>query len=203
MKEYPSIARQIDRGLDIYAFDKLDGSNIRVEWSRKAGFYKYGSRTCLMDAKHPELGQAVGLIESKYAQPLADIFRKERWDHVVAFFEFFGQSSFAGQHKQDEPHDVVLIDLAENKKGIMPPNLFVKTFGHLHIPAVLYTGRAGVQFEQSVRDGTLPGMTFEGVVCKGVRKARHLTMFKIKNQAWINRLREFCAGDEKLFQRLL
>ena len=203
MKEYPSISRQIDRSLQIYAFDKLDGSNIRVEWSRKAGFYKYGSRTCLMDANHPELGQAVGLIESKYAQVLSDLFCKERWDHVVAFFEFFGTSSFAGQHKKDESHDVVLIDVAENKKGIMPPNDFVRTFGHLHIPAVVHIGRAGVEFEQSVRDGTLPGMTFEGVVCKGVRKGRHLTMFKIKSEAWINRLREFCKGDDRLFQKLL
>jgi hypothetical protein len=43
MKTYPSISRDIV-GQPIYAFDKLDGSNIRAEWSKKNGFHKFGSR---------------------------------------------------------------------------------------------------------------------------------------------------------------
>jgi hypothetical protein len=35
MKAYRSIDKRIIPNIFIYAFDKLDGSNIRVEWSRK------------------------------------------------------------------------------------------------------------------------------------------------------------------------
>jgi hypothetical protein len=40
MKEYPSIDREIRFGEPIYAFDKLDGSNIRAEWNKKRKFWK-------------------------------------------------------------------------------------------------------------------------------------------------------------------
>lgn len=202
MKQYPSIARIVDRGLQVYAFDKIDGSNIRAEWSRKAGFYKFGSRNVLMDENHGFLGEAVGLVQKGYADALRDIFRKMRLDRAICFFEFFGPNSFAGQHV-DEPHRVTLIDVNPHKKGIEPPREFIRTFGDLGIPACLHVGKATKSFEDSVRDGTLEGMGSEGVVCKGVRKGRHLTMFKIKSNAWIERLKEFCADDEQMFQRLL
>jgi hypothetical protein len=201
MKQYPTIARTIDRGLQIYAFDKIDGSNIRAEWSRKNGFYKFGSRNVLMDVDH-ELGEAVKLIQKGYAFALGEIFRKQRWDRAICFFEFSGPNSFAGQHV-DEPHKVVLIDVNPHKKGIEPPRDFIRTFGDLGIPTCLHVGKATVSFEQSVRDGTLSGLGSEGVVCKGVRKGRHLTMFKIKSDAWIAKLKDFCGDDEKKFQRLL
>jgi hypothetical protein len=35
MKQYPSIDATVRRGILVYAFDKLDGSNIRAEWDRK------------------------------------------------------------------------------------------------------------------------------------------------------------------------
>lgn len=201
MKQYPSISFDIDRDLQIYAFDKLDGSNIRVEWSRKAGFYKYGSKNVLMDRNHPELGEAVDLIESTYRAGLEAVFRDERWDRVVCFFEFHGANSFAGQHAQEE-HKVTLIDVNPFKLGMEPPRDFIRKFEHLGIPKVLYVGKANKEFEESVRAGTLDGMTFEGVVCKGLRKGRHLTMFKIKNRAWLQKLRDFCAGNDDLFRRL-
>lgn len=34
MKAYPSILSQIRTDVPIIAFDKLDGSNIRAEWSK-------------------------------------------------------------------------------------------------------------------------------------------------------------------------
>ena len=43
MKQYPTIPKTI-QSIDIIAFDKLDGSNIRAEWNPKKGFYKFGSR---------------------------------------------------------------------------------------------------------------------------------------------------------------
>jgi len=57
--------------------------------------------------------------------------------------------------------------------------------------------------EEQVRDGTFPGMTFEGVVCKGpkVSPGRPL-MFKVKSRAWLDKLKNFCNGDESLYRRL-
>ena len=80
---------------------------------------------------------------------------------------------------------------------------FIKQFGHLGIPQLLYRGKANPQFEHDVLERRLEGMTFEGVVCKGVRKGRHLTMFKIKSKDWIEKLKQFCQGDEKLFASLV
>ena len=45
MKQYETIPYYGDYlGPDIIAFDKIDGSNLRFEWSRKRGFYKFGTR---------------------------------------------------------------------------------------------------------------------------------------------------------------
>ena len=54
MKQYPSISGKLVN-TKIYAFDKLDGSNIRGTWSKKRGFYKFGTRTQMLDEnyEHP------------------------------------------------------------------------------------------------------------------------------------------------------
>ena len=192
----------IRRGLPVYAFDKLDGSNIRAEWSRKTGFCKFGSRKLLLDETHP-LGEAKQLICTKYEDDLSKVFRKARYDRVTVFFEFFGDSSFAGQHTEEE-HDVVLFDVNPYKKGILPPADFLKLVGHLHVPNVLYYGNVTQEFEESVLARTLENMSFEGVVCKTKNPKRTPLplMFKIKSRAWRQQLRDYCAGDFKLFDRL-
>lgn len=202
MKQYPSMTAEIRRGLPVYAFNKLDGSNIRAEWSRKNGFYKFGSRKCLIDETHP-LGEAKELIRTKYEDDLSKAFRDARLDRVIAFFEFFGENSFVGQHV-DEEHDVVLFDMNLYKKGILPPVEFLRLVGHLHIPEILHHGNVTQEFEESVRSSTLEGMAFEGVVCKAKNPKRTPLplMFKIKSRAWLDRLRAYCSGDEELFRRL-
>ena len=202
MKAYPTIPKNVVRDHQIYTFDKLDGSQIRAEWTRKNGFYKFGSRKVLIDNTHP-LGEAVKLIQNKYGDDLSRVFCKKRLDQTLCFFEFFGPNSFAGQH-ENEDHDVVLFDVNIHKKGILDPPDYLKLVGHLEIAKLLYTGRAGKEFEMSVKDGTLEGMTFEGVVCKGKhpKKTPMPLMFKIKSEAWLQKLREFCAGDETKFHQL-
>jgi len=187
--------------LNVYAFDKLDGSQIRAEWTRKNGFFKFGSRRVLIDDTHP-LGKAVGLVQDKYTDDLGRVFRRERLDKVTCFFEFFGPSSFAGQHVENEDHQVLLFDIDVYKKGLLDPPDYLKLVGDLDIAQLLYTGRAGPLFEETVRDSQLEGMTFEGVVCKALQKNRTPVMFKIKTKAWIAKLREFCAGDLKMFDLL-
>ena len=204
MKMYPSIPAQINAGLNVIAFNKLDGSNIRAEWSPKKGFYKYGTRKRLLGADDKPLGEAIGLIESKYADALHDILKQSRTQRAICFFEFWGEGSAFGHHRPDVPHDVTLIDVALFKQGVIAPNDFLKTFGSVDHAEVLYRGPTDYDFVQSVRDGTLEGMGPEGVVCKAGfdRKLGHPIMFKVKRQDWYERLREHCGQDEKMFQEL-
>lgn len=201
MKTYPSIQTNLYKHHDarFIAFDKLDGSNIRVEWSKKRGFYKFGSRNKLLDSSHPLLGYSVLLIEEKEKE-LASIFNANKWERVIAFFEFYGQNSFAGSH-EEEQHKVTLIDVSVYKQGFVPAPDFIKLFGDVGIPKVLYKGDLEVSFVDSVKDGSLKGMTFEGVVCKyGVK--HDYKMFKIKSKQWLEKLKIMCNGNEALYRKL-
>lgn len=203
MKSYPHIHRE-PQNVPIYAFDKLDGSNIRAEWTRKKGFWKFGSRKRLVGEDEAILGRAQGLILDKYGDDLTKVFRKQRWQKAVAFFELHGPNSFAGWHDENDEFDVTLFDIAEDNRGIMEPRAFLKVFGHLDHAPLLYSGNANQPFRDSVQSGELDGMTFEGVVCKGKHVSPGLPlMFKLKNRAWIDKLKNRCGDDEKLFQELL
>lgn len=199
MKQYPSITKQVVPNSYIYAFDKLDGSNIRAEWSKKRGFWKFGTKTRLVDSTDSIFGKAPDLILNKYGDELGRILHKNNWDRSICFFEFYGANSAFGVHK-DEEHTVTLLDINVYKKGMLSPKEFIKLFEALGIPKLLYAGYAHADFVELVRSGALPGMTFEGVVCK--TNDYNPDMFKIKNRAWLDRLREHCGGDEKLFEML-
>ncbi len=199
MKSYPSIDTKI-HPKEIIMFDKLDGSNIRAEWSKKKGFYKFGSRTHLIDNSHAMLGEAVDLINEKQ-ETLTSIFNECKWERVVSFFEFYGENSFAGSHER-EAHKVTLLDVNVYKRGIISPQEFIKLFADVDIPNVLHNGILTDNMIASIRDGSLSGMTFEGVVCK-YNKHKNVQMFKIKNKQWIDKLKDNCAEDKALFQKLL
>ena len=66
MKSYPSIPTDIRADVPIFAFDKLDGSQIRVEWTKKSGFVAFGTRTRALEASHPWLGEAIRLARGRY-----------------------------------------------------------------------------------------------------------------------------------------
>lgn len=203
METYPSIGKDIINQR-IFAFDKLDGSNIRAEWTRKNGFAKFGTRKRLLDPNEQPLGEAVSLILENYGEALSRIFSKKRLQKATAFFEFFGPQSFAGLH-QDEPHEVRLIEVHYYKEGIISPQEFLKDYAR-HVPTadLLYEGKPNQQFLDSVRNGTLDGMTFEGVVCKAGRDSRNRpVLFKVKNKAWIEKLKERYGADSPMFKELL
>jgi len=202
MKSYPSIQREYSN-VPIYAFDKLDGSNIRAEWTKKGGFGKFGTRTRLLDPNEKPLGEAAHLFMEKYSEPLAKIFTDNRWQKTVSFFEFCGENSFAGAHA-DEPHDVHLFDVSADKRGLLEPSVFLKTFQDVPHCPLLYRGNCNSDFVEMVKSGTLPGMTFEGVVCKGTYFSPGLPlMFKIKSIKWIEKLKTKCEGNDELFNKLL
>jgi hypothetical protein len=204
MKTYPSITKEIRHDIYIYAFDKLDGSNIRVEWNSKKGFYKFGTRHQLIDEKTMPFGRAIPLIREKFEQDLTMVCKEQNWKDALFFFEYWGADSFAGNHNFEEKMDATLIDVNPYKEGILVPTEFIKLFGHLDIPKVCYEGHVTTELFDKVKQSTLKGMTFEGVVCKGAndKATRMPIMFKIKSKAWLDKLREFCKGDEKLFERL-
>ena len=203
MKDYPSIPKDIRTDINIFAFDKLDGSNIRAEWSKQKGFYKFGSKTRLLGEDDLQLGEAIGLIHQLYGEGLAKIFTDARYERAISFFEFYGPRSSAGWHHA-EPHTVTLIDVNPYKKGIMEPSAFIDTFEKLGIPRVLYYGKANSMFVESVRERTLEGMGLEGVICKAKNDKRtpKPIMFKIKSREWLRQLKEHCKGDEALFEQL-
>lgn len=203
MKSYPSIPTKIRPDVPIHAFDKLDGSQIRAEWAAKKGFTAFGSRHRGLEPSHPHLGEAIGLIRDKYEADVTRALAGRKVKEALLFFEFFGPSSFAGRHVEGEPHEVVLIDASPFGRGLLPPDEFLQLFGHLHTARLLYTGQVTREFVDAVRAGTLPGVTSEGVICKApVFEKNKPVMFKIKAQAWLDRLRDLCAGDAALFEEL-
>jgi hypothetical protein len=204
MKEYPSIDRVV-RGSEVYAFDKLDGQNIRVEWDKKKMFHQFGSRHQIItkdDSQH-RWAEAIEKVHGKYEKDLHDLFVKNRFQKAVAFFEFHGPNSFAGKHTP-EKLDVTLIDLRVHKKGLLLPKDYLKMVGHLDIAKLLYHGEVNDTFVESVRESTLEGLTCEGVVCKGDKYDRPglPLMFKVKTKVWLSKLVEYCHGDSKLFENL-
>ncbi len=197
MIEYPSIQNSSKAPRqNCVAFDKLDGSSIRVKWTNKNGFTLFGSRTQLIDEKHPFLGDVVSIFTKNFAEPLNSIFRKQWPNHreIIAFGEYLGESSFAGQHKLDEPHKFVLFDvmLGHKNREFIKPNQFIKLFGDVvETPKIIYTGNLSDKFISDVRNNAYN--LHEGVVCKGTETtgaARgKMWMCKIKTQAYIQKLK--------------
>ena len=201
MKSYPTIPHWHKGiyGEHVYGFNKLDGSNIRAEWNKKRGWYKFGTRNMIINEQHPHFGESVDLFFDKYAEDLERKFiddKDMRKQHrFVVFMEYLGENSFAGFH-EDEPHDVVLFDVNQHNKGILPPKEFLKKFDGLHIPELVYVGNYNKELINKVKHNMLEDYDLdEGVVIKGARqtkrsKANLVWMCKIKTHDWINKVRE-------------
>lgn len=209
MKAYPSIPSHKDIDLTdqkFYLFDKLDGSNIRAEWSAKTGFSKFGSRTQLLTEDQTTLYPSIASFNAKYAEELDRRFRAAKIERAVVFFEWLGPGSFAGSHPAD-PAEMypVVIDIAVYKKGMMVPEKFLEFMYGLPTPKLLYHGVVTEKVIAEIRHRLLGGMSFEGVVGKGekfIQKSGGPLTFKIKSYAWLDHLKTFCNGNEELFSRL-
>lgn len=211
MKEYRSIPgwRKVPLDLPCWAFEKLDGNNIRAEWNPKKGFYKFGSRTVLIDKNSPELGSSVSLFEETLAEPLHKLLLNNKIvpkiENAMVFLEYYGDSSFAGMHKKGEKLNLKIIDIAIHKKGVLIPEDFVNLFDGLPAAKLLYHGNFDQEFVNRVREGEF-GQN-EGIVAKGYdpkakSKQHSLWMAKVKTNWWMQELRNKILNDSRLAQIL-
>lgn len=205
MKSYPSIPYAVTSRLPIIAFDKLDGSNVRAEWSSKRGWYKFGTRHRLIVDGEPIFGPVPQLINEKYGEPLARAIHGAGFDRAVCFFELWGPGSFAGSHDPNESLTITLLDVAPYNQGILEPERFLRVCGGLDHARIPHWGPCTPEFIEQVRASELPEMTFEGVVCKAAaeNRAKMPTMFKQKSRAWLEKLHEHCHGDQAMYSRLI
>lgn len=191
MKAYPSVPNSMGqsfREFDAHVFDKLDGSNLRWEWSKRAGWHKFGTRRRLFDESDEIFKDAIPLFMETLADPLEKIARSEQWPRFVAFTEFWGPNSFAGLHEPNDEKVLSLFDVDVYKQGLVDPKEFLKLFGALNTPAYLGKLRWTRGLVQAVRNGEVP-VTFEGVVGKS-KSGRKRVMAKAKTQAWVDRVIE-------------
>ena len=203
MKQYPKILHHTSGpiGHKCYTFDKLDGSSIRFEWGKKRGWYKYGSRSVMIDRNTPILGESIDLFLDKYGSDLDSIFRTKykSVDNFVVFGEFLGKNSFAGQHVESDKKDIILFDVNQYKKGFIAPEEFIDNFGQLDIPKLIYTG---IYDEDLIRDIKSNETLSEGVVCKGTLKTkgnRVVWMAKIKTNKWLSKVK-LLYGEKALLE---
>jgi len=118
MKSYPSIPRRVNFKLKYIAFDKLDGSNIRAEWTKKNGFYKFVSRTQLLSEQQTSIYPSIEIIRNKYEGDISAMFKNMGYERGICFFEYFGPNSFAGNHSDPiQDMDATLIDVNPLQEG--------------------------------------------------------------------------------------
>jgi hypothetical protein len=203
VKDYPSISKVLKDHIDsdCIAFQKYDGSQIRVEWSKKKGWHKFATRGQLFDKSEKTFGCAVDIFNNTQAEALSKVIQDKypKATEVLAFLEFVGPHSFAGLHDpgilkvdHNDPKELVLFDINIHKKGIVSPAEFVQNFSHLRSAEVLYEGRLTEDFIKDVRESVYEGE--EGVVCKG-GEGHKIWMAKIKNWAYLKKIQKFFGSS--------
>ncbi len=193
-------------------FNKYDGSNFRAEWSKKRGWYKFGTRHRMIAPGDEQWSHAIELFMKTYSEDLNKTFRdnkdlRKSSDIFTVFCEYFGPNSFAGWHDpSDKDRELMLFDVNVHKKGIMLPRDFIKHFKHLKIAEVVWEGNFSKQFVQDVKDGKI--VTGEGVVAKGVnqkkgKSAQHgLWMAKCKTKWWMDELTKRVGENPEIYKKV-
>lgn len=194
MKDYPSIPHSKGQSFreiaNAHIQDKLDGSSMRSQWSRKRGWYKHGKRSGLIDDSNPHLVVVPELFEKTLAEPLTKLAVDNKWEDLIVFYEFWGNRSLAGLHFENDPKFLTVFDAAIDKKGITGPARFRKLFAdNVPTPRLLDICHWTRGYMDLVREGKISGITFEGVVAKA-GEGHDIVRAKAKTQAWINRVME-------------
>jgi hypothetical protein len=199
MKSYPSITtyKESTKFSQFYTFDKIDGSNLRFEWTKKKGWEKFGTRKRLFDETDSMFGEAVPLFFDTLSNDLEEVFAEVRYNRVIAFCEFWGERSFAGRHVPEDEKHLTLIDISVYKKGILAPKEFVSLFGHLLGTKYLGYVKWNDDFVQLVRnlkpdEGSTQA---EGAVGKVVYRNK-IYRYKLKSDWWYDRVYKMYDAKE-------
>lgn len=206
MKEYPSIINSSRAPREhCLAFDKLDGSNVRVKYTHKAGFTLFGSRHQLFDETHSFLAGSIPSFRNRYEEELTSKFRKDSTfrnaKEIICFGEYVGDKSYAGNHDLTDPtlryilFDVLIV--YKDRSEFLTPKHFLSFAGSLEIPRLVYDGQLNDSFIQDVRNDKFN--TFEGVICKGTSTKGSFVgkvwMCKIKTNKYLQTLKERFGQD--------
>ena len=204
MRSYDSIDYYGDHwGIEGIAFDKLDGSNIRIEYSKRRGFTKFGTRNSMFEIgdKSNPFAVAGQMFLDKYEGGLREVFKTKTYREeqtLTCFAELVGKESSFGRHNFEDPTlDIVLFDIFVYKRNFVPPKQFVKDFQHLGIPRIVYEGNLNKELITDVKSNAFN--LSEGVIFKSKQSINARGDFyycKIKTDEWFNRLRN---ADEKAY----
>jgi len=219
MKQYHSIEYFTKLKIDspVIAFNKLDGSNLRFEWNQKEskkglnnGFNKFGTRKQIIAPGDDIWGEGIDIFMNKYSESLDRIFRTNKYyrnaKKITAFAEFYGENSFAGWHDPEEKGNMqlTLFDIDVYQKGILKARDFVKQFGELGIPDIIFEGNYNQNFIDDVRNnvyGLKEGVVVKGVVLTKRKNAENVIMIKIKTLEWLQKVKGL-YGAEKLLEEV-
>lgn len=198
--KYPKIPYFSEEFYDRYCwvFDKLDGTNIKVYWNKKRGWWKFGTKsTNFIDADSPYV-ESLELFWNNFSNELEKIIKKNFNNHndIVFFFEFHGKNSFAGSHIPNENKELTLIDVYF-KDGWLHPKDFINIFTSLPTPKLIKKCFFTEELINEIRNDK---KLKEGVVCKGFYNKKYWVC-KVKTDDWINKVKSLYS-KEKLFDEL-
>ena len=195
MNSYPTIPYH-NKGVDnakVWVFDKPDGNNLRFGWSKNKGFYKFGSRTTLIDRDNI-YGDAIDLFLDKYSSELdyrfKNLYPKDK--SATVFAEYFGDNSFSGQHVESDILDIKIFDILIYD-GIIIPSTYIEQFGDLDIVPLLDITTFDENLIEDVRNNTFKHPLKEGVVCKGEYTSKR---YNNKRLAWACKIKTWTWLDQ-------
>ena len=182
-------------------FDKVDGTNLHWDFDHEFGFHAFGTRRDSFNlleggiaafySAHPNLTGAASLFLEQLAEPAWQALRALDARQAVLFTEYVGANSFAGAHHPDDTKRLVLFDVSL-EGALLGPLDFLKHFGHLEIPRVLYQGKFKGQLLEEIYQGKFD--VPEGVVVKG-GSGDKLWMAKVKTRAYEQKLKASFGQD--------
>ena len=176
-------------------FDKVDGTNLHWDWDREFGWHAFGTRRdsfnlvdqgiAEFEAAHQNLVGAAALFQEQLAAPADQLLQSLEANQAVLFTEYVGDNSFAGGHRPEDGKRLVLFDVSLDTR-LLGPLEFLKHFGHLEIPRVLYQGKFKGNLLEEIYQGKYD--VAEGVVVKG-GSGSDLWMAKVKTKAYEEKLK--------------
>ena len=219
MKQYKSIEywNKGIMGTNVFAFDKLDGSNFRFEYDLKQsnknlnnGFNIFGTRKQIIGPGDEQWGEGIEIFMNKYSEELDRIFRTDKYyrhaKKITCYAEFYGEKSFAGYHDPIEKGNMnlTLLDVDVYQKGFLKPKDFIKQFQKLGIPDIIFEGEYNKELVENVKNNIYN--LKEGVVVKGIRLTKrknieNVWMVKIKTNEWLRKIKGI-YGEEYLLKEL-